>query len=487
MMLMDALRIVPIAAPPIPRDRRKTVEGLAARYRRDEKAFDTCRSFHPLVHQGLGVGSALVLADQGEIALFSNRVPSLLEYRMTALTDKGDMLLVHRRERSYEHYLSKYLGLRDIEFIESQGSSDRPIIVQCLENATLLSRICEQARKAGGLTLHSYLTSGNVWRFAQAVAQATNVPISVCGPSSRISRRANDKLWFSDCVRQLFGPEAIPPSYAAYGPAAAIGQLRRLARRSARVVVKVPSSAGSLGNIAFERDYIEKMDNAQLRRQLLDLLYARGWRDAYPFLVGVWNCAVKSSPSVQMWIPNAEEGDPVAEGIFEQNVTGPHGTFVGASRSRLPTHLRKLLLEEALTVGLLFQKLGYFGRCSLDAIVPTDNGSTRAIQWIECNGRWGGVSLPMTLVHRLVPPEQADGLVVVQHKGPDVPVRRLAQILARLDNILVRADSPHCGIILTSPPDPGPAQQISFAAVAPEQSTASQLAIDAISRISADP
>jgi hypothetical protein len=249
------------------------------------------------------------------------------------------------------------------------------------------------------------------------------------------------------------------------------------------VVVKVPSSAGSLGNIAFERDYIDKLNNAQLRQQLLDLLHARGWRNAYPFLVGVWNCAVQSSPSVQMWIPDAEEGDPVVEGIFEQNITGPHGTFVGASRSQLPTQLRTRLLEEALTLGLLFQKLGYFGRCSLDAIIPSDTDSTRSIQWIECNGRWGGVSLPMTLVHRLVPREQTFGLVVVQHKGTDVPVRPLAQILARLDNILVRVERPQYGVILTSPPDPGPAQQMSFAAVAPEQSTASQLALEAISRI----
>ena len=87
------------------------------------------------------------------------------------------------------------------------------------------------------------------------------------------------------------------------------------------------------------------------------------------------------------------------------------------------------------------------------------------------------------LVHRLVPREQTFGLVVVQHKGTDVPVRPLAQILARLDNILVRVERPHHGIILTSPPDPGPAQQMSFAAVAPEQSTASQLALEAISRI----
>jgi hypothetical protein len=46
----------------------------------------------------------------------------------------------------------------------------------------------------------------------------------------------------------------------------------------------------------------------------------------------------------------------------------------------------------------VFQRLGYLGRCSFDAILLENE----RLELIECNARWGGASLPMTLMNRLV-------------------------------------------------------------------------------------
>lgn len=49
----------------------------------------------------------------------------------------------------------------------------------------------------------------------------------------------------------------------------------------------------------------------------------------------------------------------------------------------------------------LFQRLGYVGRCSFDMILVGDGVHNCRLEMIECNGRWGGTSLPMTLMNRI--------------------------------------------------------------------------------------
>ncbi len=481
------LPILPIRIPPITDGRREQIRTLAKRYKRDERAFVTCQSFHPLVQQGMNAGCKLILAGQREVALFSGREARLIEYRMVALAGANDILVLHRRDADFEHYLSEYLGISGIYCIELPSLPSVCMATQLRQDSQLFSHICDIASKAGSLTLHAYLTTGNVWRLAQAIAEACERPVSVCGPSSRISRRVNDKLWFADCLKNLLGPDSIPSSFAAYGPAAAVGHVRRLARTSRRIVVKVPQSAGSMGNIAFDREQIEATDNAVLRQQMLDLLYSRGWRDAYPFLIGVWDCNVKSSPSVQMWIPDSDEGDPIIEGVFEQNVTGPSGTFIGASKAEITGETRACLIEDAQMIGFLFQQLGYFGRCSLDAIISVDGGGDCKVQWIECNGRWGGVSLPMTLAHRILPCDGAGGMVVMQPTGAEVNIHPLAETLSRLGDLLFRKGSSGKGIVLTSPPAPTGDPQMSMLALASEQIVAAEIAMQAIERLGSQP
>src|SRR5690606_17302709 len=112
-------------------------------------------------------------------------------------------------------------------------------------------------------------------------------------------------------------------------------------------------------------------------------------------------------PSVQLWIPPrpaAEEGapaDPVVEGVFTQ-LLGSAGEFMGGAPSRLPAAVQARLAQEAVYLGGLLQALGYVGRCSLDAILVGDDPHGATPHWIECNGRWGGMSIPMTLANRLV-------------------------------------------------------------------------------------
>jgi hypothetical protein len=49
----------------------------------------------------------------------------------------------------------------------------------------------------------------------------------------------------------------------------------------------------------------------------------------------------------------------------------------------------------------LYQRLGYVGRCSFDVLLVGERVEDSRVEFVECNGRWGGASLPMTLMNRL--------------------------------------------------------------------------------------
>ncbi len=182
-----------------------------------------------------------------------------------------------------------------------------------------------------------------------------------------------------------------------------------------------------------------------LWQYLLRSLRELGWRGRYPLLVGVWESPLVASPSVQLWIPHRTIGAPVVEGIFEQIVE--EGQFVGASPSTLPAVLRQRIAEEAVCIACLFQELGYFGRCSLDAVL-LDSG---ALHWIECNGRWGGVSIPMTLINRLIGDWQSRSFVIVHRFGLRLRARGFGEVMAQLRDRLFRSGGPANGIVLLTP------------------------------------
>jgi len=481
-----SLKIVPCCRPKLGKTDKAHVQTIAKRLIRDEPALGASANFAPLVQQGVSNAPALIFGDQQEISLFSGNIPSRLEYRMAVLAQPGDIFAVHQRDKAFEDYLSKYLNLTDITFIDpqtAQGDHLAPMSVECRTNSRMHSAIDRIARKAGKLQLLAYNTTGNVWRLAQDISERCKVEVTVAGPSPRVARRANDKIWFTNRVRELLGPDALPPSHGVFGPAAAAGHIARLARRHQRVVLKVPDSAGSVGNIAFESDNLSGMNVADIRNNLLEILQSRGWQERYPVLVGVWDCDVVSSPSVQVWIPLASEGLPIVEGVFEQSVQGEAGTFIGARRAALSQQLHDRLVSEAMLFACLLQQLGYYGRCSFDSIISQTPGARRSLHWIECNARWGGVSIPLTLANNLQPPDPHCGFVVVQQSLGGANSFSTKQVINLLDGLLYARHKPSSGLILLSPPRQNMEMRINFLAIADAQKTAENLADMAITRL----
>jgi hypothetical protein len=286
---------------------------------------------------------------------------------------------------------------------------------------------------------------------ASAIAAQSGAEVSVAAAPPRLTRRVNDKLWFLERVREALDESASPLTYSAFGPAALAARIRALASRSPRVAVKVPDSAGSLGNVMIRSETIVGQSLAQIRQSILDVLAMRGWQDTYPLMVGIWDHPVMASPSVNVWVPHREDGPPIIEGVFTQVLRGEKATFVGAEPSNLPKPVEDRILLGTTCLAHYFQKLGYFGRCGFDAILFGDSIDRAEIHWIECNGRWGGVSIPITVANRLVGDWAKKSIIIVQRTRLQMPPRSLEAVLERLKGYLFSPANSHEGVVLLAP------------------------------------
>ena len=454
---------------------------IASRLLRDEPALLSSLDFGPHVRQGDGKGPSLLIGDQSEIPLLGSDIEGSLDHRMALLAQPGDIVLVRRRDPDFERYLAEYLGVSDVTFLAGNENDARPLPQQARSSERLLDVCVKTVGLHGGMTIKSYLTTGHIWRLAQTLGARTGCCINVYGPSPRVMRRANDKLWFAQLARQVIGRDATPPTMSAFGPAAAAGLTKRVAANNGQVIVKVPDSAGSSGSIWLDGVTVNQMQLHTLRSFLLARLRATGWDDTYPILVGVWDDDVVCSPSVQLWIPAARDSPPTVEGIFEPHVTGRVAGFVGGVPSDLPVSTKDQLRSEAIRIATVLQQLGYFGRCSFDAVLCGGRGAGAQVHWIECNGRWGGVSIPMTASRILTGNDHA-AIAIVQEILPAKEMETSA-LIAALQDLLFDIKTKRAGIVLCSPPGRNQGMSLNLIAIADNQIAAGNMLNEAVMRV----
>jgi hypothetical protein len=455
---------------------------LTQRLLADEPAFASSGEFGRHVAQGRGTGPQVLIGDLSQIGLIQGRGDPPLDHRLAHLASAGDFLLVRATDPAFEAYLQEYRGINGLTVLAADPTDERAVATQALTISHLRDPLVEAARAHAGLTLTSYLTTGTIWHLAQVIGAAAGCTVHVNGPAPQISARANDKLWFARIARDVIDDKAVPPTMSAYGPEAAAALALHLGRTGAQVVVKVPDSAGSAGNIRLDATLLAHYTVQSLQGLLLDRLHARGWNDRYPILVGVWDRDVISSPSVQLWIPQTKSGPPVAQGVFEQTVFGTEAAFVGAVRCGLPQSLQVRLIDQAIRIGGVLQALGYYGKCSLDAVICARG----TVHWIECNARWGGVSLPLQILHDIAPDHTFDGVVVIQQMIKSHRISTSAAVRA-LEPLLHRrrsGEAPLQGAMILSPPASKQGISANLLVFAPSQRAAEQISQDALDRLS---
>jgi len=395
--------IVPRQMVELSEDERRRLRLLA-----DNRAQETRlkQAWHQseLLEAGWAPGPVLYLEDHRPIELMTERGAKAFEYRSLGLAGDGDYYLVSQpRDRAFEAYIGDHIGLGHPQVLKvppPQLARSRRLARAAIDDGEIFSVLTEAALRHGTLTISPFIASSDAWVLARAIAQATRTKVFVLGPPPALTACCNSKLWFADLVVEVLNKAALPVTLHAENLVQAAFGIIRLSQSAETVVVKVPSSAGAMGNIKLSGSVLTSLTPRAIYRLLKERLAQVGWDRASPLLLSVWEEQAIASPSAQIWIPTIDAGDPVVEGVFAQAVGNEQGGFEGAGLFDGVDEVIIRIQTEALQIAFVLQHLGYVGRLSLDALL-LDGAHGPILHWIEANARWGGVSIPMTIAHRL--------------------------------------------------------------------------------------
>lgn len=325
------------------------------------------------------------------------------QYRARIRCGEGDYYAVARPEiEGYEEYNRQLLGLGDTHHLRLEPSgSGLPLARLLMDDRSAFDRLVGAARRAGALLVHPYMAIESVWELAEALAAAASVPVRVLGPLPEITRLANDKARISEVVEQLLGDESLVHTATTDDPLVVAEHMREVAERGDAVALKLPSCASGMGNRVFESRAIRDRPKREVRELVDRFLEEKAWDGRETLLVVEWHRDVIESPSTQCWIPPPDAGEPVVEAVYEQALIGEERVFEGATLSGLPARIRRDFTVRSWLVCRVFQQLGYVGRCSFDALVVGQGLDDAQVKFVECNGRWGGTSIPMHLMKRV--------------------------------------------------------------------------------------
>lgn len=331
--------------------------------------------FRPLVATSLDDAPALHLDDLSTIVQLDRFYDvSFLQDRARFRAADGDFVATcGPPSPEFESYCEERLGLGTVTWLRPRPRANPlGVAAACWTDREVrrsLVRACQHSRLR---YLHPHMGNFPAWATALLLQRASRRPLSVIAPHPGLTKRVNNKLWFADVARRLFGARAIPPTAAAYNLATAAHLVQQLTPRSRSIVFKLPASAGGAGNLVIESRRLRGRALGGLRTELRARLAGLGWTGEDPLLVGSWQTDVLAAPSTQLWIPPEDHGRPIVEGVFQQLLEESQGIFLGSRAADLPLEITRELVDRSWVLGRLFQLLGYVGRCSFDLLLVGD-------------------------------------------------------------------------------------------------------------------
>jgi len=302
----------------------------------------------------------------------------------------------------YEKYCGFKLGLDPVEMLNPSSADDPLELCKASSRGRVEQRLIELAKSSGRMLLHPFMGIEAVWELAELIAERSETEVSVLAPPPPVTWVANDKALFSETVSHVLGPEWLVEGELAQEESELAVALASLAQRHSRVALKRLRCASAMGNRVFDSALIRDMSESEAIAEVRTFLDRTEWDGVEPVFAVAWEES-DHSPSTQLWIPPEGKGPVRLDGVYEQLLAGRRRVFVGSRPSTLPSAVNELLGAASVQVASALQALGYVGRCSFDFIVKGDLGGEFQVKFTECNGRWGGTSIPMALLDRLFP------------------------------------------------------------------------------------
>ena len=357
-----------------------------------------------LVPETIGDEAAFHLDDWSEIQQVSTMEdPTPLQDRARLRAVTGDVVAAMVPPLDdYEAYCQDCLGLGAVQWLHPRLSrSPANVATACWEDRVVRRKLLHALRDKAWLYLHPHMGTQAAWGLAALLRESSHRPVKVIAPPPGVTRLLNDKAEFANLVMHLFGPTAVPTTVAVWDAAHAAAEIRALSPHVNTIGVKLPSAAGGDGNLLVSAADLREHTLTEITAELKQLLPRWDWQPGEKLVVNVWRKNTIAAPSVQVWIPPRQDGEPVVEGLFWQRIVGRTGHFAGSQPVTARTEFHERITRPCWLLARFCQQLGYIGRCSFDLILVGESLDDACAEFVECNGRWGGTSLPMTLLNQV--------------------------------------------------------------------------------------
>ena len=364
---------------------------------------------------GLENRPTLYLDDVSEIP-FLDEISGVEEYqhRARVRAGEGDLFAtVSQPVAGYEEYCRGRLQLGGPKGIVADVVTSPVAVTRACSEGSAFQRLVESARSAG-LVIHPYMSIEPVWELAGRIRDETGNAVTVIGPPPPITELANDKALFSEVVVAVLGENWLVDTRMTTNPTELANHLLELAENHLHVALKRARCASGMGNLVLVARALTGRSASTVEKDVRSFLERTQWDGEETVLAVGWE-QTNVTPSTQLWLPPVGDGAPQLDGIYEQILAPGTSVFMGSRPSTLSTALNRRIGNASLEIATAFQDLGYVGRCSFDLLVVGDPEGDCRVRFVECNGRWGGTSIPMYLVDRLVgtprPPYRAQDFV----------------------------------------------------------------------------
>jgi hypothetical protein len=449
--LVNALPIVPQFSPDPPHAWLTVMDSTFRRLRRQRRELFSDDGLTRLQVRRLDDRPLVHLDDQSDTALLDNG--RKIHYRQdVARMRAGEADFVAASlppVEGYESYCRDRLGLGAAKWMCPRTTGDPAQLAVALWQDEFTRRALITAMRRGLLGIDPYQGNASIWQLAALLDEEHPGAVHVVAPLPQVTAWVNHKVEFTRIVCELFGESLIPRTSAAANLAMAAEAIRDLAPGTSRIVLKLPDSAGGGGNVLLRSDRFRHCSLREIHAALQEEFRNLAWNGKSELQISEWESDVLKAPSVQLWIP---PGDfpPIVEGLFEQHFGDERGMFLGMRAAELEPELAREIVDRAWVLARLFQRLGYVGRCSFDLLLVGESGGGR-VKFLECNGRWGGASTPMSLMNRLFGDWTQQPFVVRNYDDLGLEPISFPRLVRELEDELFDVRTGHGHLILINP------------------------------------
>ncbi len=459
------------------------IDGIASKYLRNTPTLDSTDIFGAGVTQGLLPGPCIFLGEVSSLeSQASDRIADM-EYLMTLIAREGDvMLLSGTRNTEFEKYRKDELQLGEIKVIDTSGDALSQLTSKTpVPSLQKLIDYLKNKFTTENINIVPFCGSPSVWALASYIASQTGLRVSVAAPAPKLCSLANDRLWFRDLARSLFGPEDIPMTKPAYGPDSLVQLIRAFAKRFSNVVVRIPDGIDIYCNVKMDSKKVMSCTDAELTSLVTGVLKDHDWDNKYPLMVEVWDTEMLSSPTVQVWVPVKGSGSPIVEGIYDRSLLSVSDRLVIAKPAAIPATNKETIVNEAIQLAYALQQLGYYGKLELEGVISGADFVNSHLHWTGCNGRWSGLTLPVALSNRLFDTEKSI-VSIAQLTLKDTKKSCFSTVHSALYDLLFTKSNRQARVLLPMPG--GSSQTTQFMTIGSNTAQAEDLTREVAARLS---